>query len=86
MIINFFKINEEELEKQIICYADFHGTDPKYLIMSKGTLELIKAITKTEQVFKKYKDKGKFDLYYGSYWGIPIAVCNKLKDGEVDII
>lgn len=80
MIINFFKINKEELEKQIIYYKEFHGIDPKYLIINENTLKLLETITYSYL----FSNKNKND--YGTYWGIPIALCNKLKDGEVEIV
>lgn len=81
MIINFFKINKEELEEQIVYYRNFHGEDPKYLVINENTLKLLKTIT---YFYLFSKDTNEID--YGTYWGIPIAICNKLKDGEVEIV
>jgi hypothetical protein len=80
MITNFFKINDEELEKQIFYYKKLNGIDPKYLIVNENTLKLLETITYS------YLFSNKNENNYGTYWGIPIALCNKLKDGEVDII
>ena len=78
MTINFFKINKEKLGEQIVYYRQFHGEDPKYLIINENTLKLLKAIT--------YSSLFLNENGYGTYWGIPIAICNKLKDGEVEIV
>ena len=78
--INFFKINEKELEKQISYYKQLHGIDPEYLIINENTLKLLEAITYSSLFLNKKEND------YGTYWGIPIAICNKLKDGEVEVI
>ena len=80
MTINFFKINKEELEEQIVYYRNFHGGEPKYLVINENTLKLLETIT----LFHLFPNKNEND--YGTYWGIPIAICNKLKDGEVEIV
>ena len=81
MAVNLFKINEEELRKQITWFEEIHDKAPEYLIMNNNTLDIIKITTHSYLYSNKNNDD-----YYGSYWGIPIAICNKLKDGMVEVV
>ena len=62
-------------------YITYKATTPNYLIMNQDTVMLL------DGYFFKSQDKTtKKDGYFGVYHGIPIAVCEKLKIGEVDFV
>lgn len=73
-------INEEKLKKEI----DNFDKKPSYLIMnSKTAYELFK--DSIYSVFFNNVLKG-FNDFHCEYVDIPIALCDKLKFGEVDIM
>ena len=54
--------------------------NPKYIIMNSNTLyKMWKDMTPTESWNKK-------GVSYTIYHGIPVAICEKLEDGEIEIV
>lgn len=54
--------------------------DPHYIIMNSHTNYLM---WETPVLLENWNEEGSS---YGTYKRIPIALCNKLKDGEVEIV
>lgn len=87
MKIKFIKIDEKEVGRNITNYIAFFKTPPKYIVMNKNTFDIVKEIiiTKSQQFYNNYKEE---DYIGGTFWGIPIAICNSsdLKDGEIELV
>ena len=54
--------------------------DPHYIVMNSHTNYLM---WQAPALLENWNEKGSS---YSTYKGIPISICEKLKDGEVDII
>lgn len=75
------KINYNLLNKSIDYYKkDNHGNSPNYLIMNIATKDIMRADVGANSYIA---ESGAF---YATYHGIPIAICNKMNDGEIDIV
>ena len=75
--INFDKINNG-----IYSYQKEHmGEYPHYLVMNYKTFNEIRYISYSRMVSAREDDN-----WYFEYHGIPIATCEKLEYGEVDIV
>ena len=57
--------------------------DAKYLIMNEKTFKILLKETISPE-YRRTNDGT--DYFYGSYKGIPIAICEKLEFGDIDII
>ena len=76
------KINYSLLNKNIGEYGLYHhGNIPNYLIMNIFTRNKI-----SNDFIDIKKSLVNDTNFYGEYHGIPIAICSKLKDGEIDIV
>lgn len=74
--INTFKLKSEihSLEK--------NNKRPSYLIMNENTYKALKKEYEGTTIVKTYGDWNSYTTLYG----VPIAICQKLEFGEVDII
>lgn len=83
MIKNCVKIDINEIREGINCYRNNNkGEYPNYLIMNEKTLSLLDNDMSFDRGFAKFWGMEN----YASFWDIPIAICNKFKLGEIDII
>ena len=75
------KINYNMLNKSIDDYKRYNDKDnPNYIIMNSTTkYQMWKDCTPIENWNKK-------GISYAEYQGIPIAICDKLEDGVIDIV
>ena len=81
MIRKCIGIDMNEIRKGIDLYRlGNDGNYPNYLIMNRETLFLIDNEFNFSLGFSKFYGSEN----YASFWDIPIAVCDKLKTGEVD--
>lgn len=71
--------DESVLDKELAEYWNDRRGIPQYLIMNKCTLEFLK----NKFISSMVKPTPN---YHHVYRGIVIATCEKLEDGEVDII
>lgn len=75
--INITTINKEILEKSLIkC-----NRQPAYLVMNKSTEQALSGCYPLD-IYNYATSKG----YYGTFVGIDIANCEKLKFGEIDFV
>lgn len=87
---NCFILQIEEISKLIQTYQTNNAEMPNYLIMSEDTQELLKAdyerffVIEQQQVVKGWITNNKYT--YSQCYGINIAICNKLKLGEVEVV
>jgi len=78
-------INTNEICRLMYSYEKTTGENPKYLIMSRETYELLKSQN------EKIMEKGSLfpnsaNNIVSQFCGIDIAECNKLKLGEVEAV
>lgn len=74
------KINYNILNKSIDEYRFHHfGNFPNYLIMNRKTMYLLEQDLNPDKIIIMHRE-------YQEYHGVPISICEKLKDGEVDVI
>lgn len=73
-------VNVQKLKKAIDCYVSTKLCTPDfYLIMNSGTKDaLLSECCDKDRAYH-------IDKNYDEFNGIPIAICNKLPFGEVDI-
>ena len=93
---NCLEFNIDILKKGITNYQQNFDNDPNYIIMSEETKRVLKekcqeypnfkTITWTAEDSWGIAGKNKGYEKYCVFWGIPIAICDNLKFGEVDII
>ena len=88
--VNCLKLQIEEISKLIRTYQANNAETPNYLIMSEDTQELLKAdyerflVTEQQQAIKGWIANNK--KISSQCYGIDIAICNKLKLGEVEVV
>lgn len=79
---NYFKtvvsIDIREIEKDIFCEHTGASRNVKYLVCNKKTFERLAA---NSNVLIEHDPK-----LHHEFCGVPIAVCNNLQDGEIDIV
>ena len=74
------KISLETLRRAIVAYPNNYGRSPCYCVMSEETLKLI---AETVNIVAK----SVYDVNYIPYiFGVPVAKCEKLKLGEVEVV
>lgn len=74
------EINYDIIDKSMNVYSyQNEGKKPQYIIINQNTLDKIKKYDCNEPEFY-------FKENYPTYHGIPIAICNKLEDGDIDIV
>ena len=87
---NCYKLDIKILQDGISKYKADNLPDPSFIVMNDITLsEFIHQKDELFQrtVFEKWEGgHAPNDTKYYSYWGIPIAICNKLENGEVKIV
>ena len=76
------EISKELLDMNIDYYFDMRMKNPQYIIMHDDTLTSLihffnDSIEQKEEIDKSFKV---------SYHGIPIAICNHLKWGEIELV
>lgn len=77
------QINVEDITKGIDLYAQMNnGKNPNYLIVNEESMQLLKNAIYYYLSPKKYVEEKNFATLYG----IPVAVCNNLKTGEIDFV
>lgn len=90
MKINCCEINTHEICKLMASYHAGTGERPKYLIMSEDTQKLLKAdceiflTLEQQRAIKGWMIDSKCTS--SQCYGIDIAICNKLKLGEVEVV
>jgi len=77
---NCCEINTNEICRLITLYQAKTGEQPNYIIMSRGTCELLKS--QIERLIMKCQ----FNSTVVQFCGIDIAECDKLKFGEVEVV
>lgn len=85
MIFNCYNttIDFDEIYKQISLYEKEYYEKPRYIIVNWKTRDRMKMERVIENnLFAKNSEAN----YFEALFGIPIAVCNKLSDGEVELI
>ena len=91
---NLYSIDIDILKNAITTYQQQHDEDPNYIIMNTNTERMIRtdcnipsnefAVIKYDKsIIKSYYDS---DIKFTTFWGIPIAFCNRLEDGEIELI
>ena len=87
---NLLSLNLEILKDAISAYKKEYGTDPLFIVMNEDTERELRNSSK--DVFKifYYEDfkqgHRKGNIKYSSFWEIPIAICNKLNFGEINVL
>lgn len=82
---NLYSIDIKILEKAIATYQQQTNEDPNYIIMNANTERIIQTecgLTAYTTI-ESYKDS---NIKYCTFWGIPVAFCNRLNDGEIELI
>ncbi len=76
-------IDVSKLMAAIVDYTNMtnYRKDDSYLVMSSATRCALMTKCNDGHVSKEIGSEGTFDEFYG----IPIAICNKLDFGEVDV-
>lgn len=85
MIFNCYntKIDFDEIRKQIALYEKEYYEKPRYIIINCKTRDRMKMERVIENnLFARSNDAN----YFQALFGVPIAVCNKLSDGEVELV
>lgn len=81
MIIDCTTLDIKKINEGIHFYrADHRGDYPRYLVMNHRSFYEFRATTFSSLCFTKDEDG------YLTYWDIPVAICDKLKYGEVDFV
>lgn len=84
MIIDCTTLDIKKINEGIHFYrADHRGDYPRYLVMNHRSFYEFRATTfssSSSSCFTKDEDG------YLTYWDIPVAIYDKLKYGEVDIV
>lgn len=87
---NCMSFEIEEISKLIVAYQTNKAETPNYLIMSEDTQELLKADCERFLTAKqKLAVKGWMidrKCTSSQCYGIDVAICNKLKLGEVEVV
>ena len=79
---NCVVFDEDKIRKMIYLYGDENN---KYLIMNEQTYNKLKA--ENSYTFDgQTKYWARIVPGYNEYMGLPIAICNKLELGEVEIV
>ena len=79
-----YNIIKSELDVDRLNTKIAQKDDPQYLIMNLETCDTLCVQTKENSLFSS--PNATMDGVFGLYKGIPIAIYNGLKYGEVDII
>lgn len=82
MKINILKIDADKLNQEINTFKYYERRLPYYLIMNCSTEAKLKLSSVYSFSFLLEKGCGRV----GVYRDIPIATCNALKDGEIEIV
>lgn len=79
----FYNFRAKDLELDIDVFRKDHcGKYPDFLIMNSTTEDIIK-----RHFYAGLKDLSeKESINYGIVFGVPIAICNKLEDGEIKMV
>lgn len=81
MIIDCTTLDVKKINAGIDFYrAEHKGEYPHYLIMNHRSFYEFRAIAFSPLDLTKDEDG------YLTYWDIPVAICDKLKYGEVDFV
>lgn len=82
MIIDCAILDIKKINAGIDFYrADHRGEYPHYLVMNHRSFYELRATAFSPSYFFTKDEDG-----YLTYWDIPVAICDKLKCGEVDIV
>lgn len=74
------KINYKILDANIDAYRYNHkGEYPNYIIMNRKTMYIMEQDLNSDRIIFMHNS-------YQEYHGISIAICDKLKDGEINIV
>ena len=78
--VNCLDFNVDNIKKGIATYREQNNEEPDYLIMSEETSS---ELSNRSDLKVTHELPKKFRYYYSDFWGIPIAICNKLDFGVV---
>lgn len=67
------------LQQRILEY----GGRISYLVMNTDTMQNLRAKAIRDIDYSPSVNAGKT---YETYWGIPVAICEQIKDGEVELV
>jgi hypothetical protein len=71
-------VDVSNIGKEIDKYIYEYGGNPNYIVMSSSTLSMTEAII--SNAISRSIEK------YTEFHGVPIAICNKLRIGEFEIV
>lgn len=71
-------VDVSNIGREIDKYVCEYGDNPNYIVMSSSTLSMTESIISnvTSRSIEKYTE----------FHGVPIAICNKLRIGEFEIV
>lgn len=85
--IDIVELVDMGILQRAICECTRHtAITPQYLIMNTNTKDMIAAYYGDYTYFLEDLDENEKAGIPGIYTGIPMAYCNFLEDGEIDII
>lgn len=80
---NIMAVNQEQLSRAVYAYHNQEARNPSYIVMSDQTKRALDAEASSHLLIL---DEQEQTSTYATYMGNPIAICNKLAFGEVEII
>lgn len=80
---NIMAVDQEQLSRAVYAYHSQESRDPSYIVMSSETKNALNAAAVPKLLILDEMDERST---YTTYMGNPIAVCEKLAFGEVEII
>ena len=79
-VVNAASIDSSRVSRAIYAYQSSEGRDPSYLVMNSDTKKALEATL--ECIVNKVVESPK----YATYMGVPIAICENHKFGDVELV
>ena len=76
-VVNAASIDSSRVSRAIYAYQSSEGKDPSYLVMNSDTKKALEATLEYKVVESPR---------YATYMGVPIAICENHKFGDVELV
>lgn len=78
-------LNVKNLKELITAYQSNYDEDPNFIIMNSDTERVLRTEIDDADI-KMESQNENIKTTFSTFWGIPIAICNKFNYGDVYIV